>query len=65
MKNLNWMQWTAIGLIIAAIITEIVFIFVQPLTAVVASFSFVFGCVAGYLLKKNGIVKTDKQILTD
>lgn len=70
MKNLNWKQWTAIGIITAVIIAIIVLHFVQPqvsfaFTEVVAVASFVVGGITGYLLKKNDVIKSDKQILND
>ena len=62
MKNLTWQQWTAIGITAAVVITGIVLHLVQPavsyaFTEMMAVGSFVLGGVAGYLLKKNNIVK--------
>lgn len=56
MKNWNWKQWTAFGLMIAVIITIVVLHLVQPAisfawTELFAGGSFVLGAVAGYLFK--------------
>lgn len=51
-------QWVAVGIAAAAVITELVLVFVQPLSAVFAGGGFVLGGVTGYLLKKNNIVNT-------
>ena len=74
MKNWNWKQWTAFGIIVAVIITAIVCHLKQPEVThawleIVAGVMFVLGCIAGYFLKKNNIVnegkKDDKKLLLD
>lgn len=58
MKNWNWKQWTAFGIVIAVIITIVVLHIVQPVmafawTELFAGGSFAVGAVAGYLFKQN------------
>lgn len=61
MKNLNWKQWTAIGIIAAVVVTAVVLHFVQPevsyaFTEFVSLGTFVLGGVAGYLLRSKNII---------
>lgn len=58
MKNLTWKQWTAIGILIAVIITLVVLHLVQPsisfaLTEIFSFGAFILGCVAGFLFEKD------------
>lgn len=58
MKNRNWQQWTAIGIIAAVIIAAIVLHLVQPQVSyafleVCAAVTFVLGVAVGLLLKKS------------
>ena len=58
MKNWNWQQWTALGIIAAVIIAAVVLHLVQPQVSyaffeIGAAVAFVLGGICGYLLKKN------------
>lgn len=58
MKNWNWQQWTALGIIAAVIIAAVVLHLVQPQVSyayleICAAVTFVLGGICGYLLKKN------------
>jgi len=58
MKNLNWKQWTAIGLIIALVITILVLHLTQPVMSfawveLFTFISFIAGGVTGYFLKSK------------
>lgn len=64
MKKLTWQQWTAIGILVAVIITGVVLHFVQPIvsyafTEAMTAGGVVVGTVAGYLLKAKNIIKTE------
>ena len=56
MKKLSVWQWIALGIIVAAIATEITLAFTHPGTAVWAGIAFILGGISGYWLKKNNIV---------
>lgn len=49
-------QWIALGIGVAAVVTEIVLICTNPAAAIFAGAGFALGCVTGYLAKKNNIV---------
>lgn len=58
MKNWNWQQWTALGIIAAVIIAAVVLHLVQPQVSyayleICAAVTFVLGGVAGWLLAKK------------
>ena len=58
MKNWNWKQWTAAGVIASVLITLIVLHLVQPVityawTEVFCAGSFILGGIAGYLIKQD------------
>ena len=58
MKNWNWQQWTALGIIAAVIIAAVVLHLVQPQVSyayleISAAVTFVLGGVAGWLLAKK------------
>ena len=58
MKNWNWKQWTALGIIAAVIIAAVVLHLVQPQVSyayleICAAVTFVLGGVAGWLLAKK------------
>lgn len=58
MKNWNWKQWTAFGVMCAVVIAAVVCHLVQPVVSyawleAVAAGTFALGAVAGYLFKKN------------
>ena len=70
MKNWNWKQWTVLGIVAAVVIAAVVCHLVQPEVSyawleVVAGGTFVLGGVGGYLLGKNNIVNSEKQLLKD
>lgn len=69
MKNLTWQQWTALGLIVAVLITTLVLHLVQPkvsfaFTEITSLITFALGIVCGYLFTKKKYA-TEKQLLTD
>ena len=58
MKNWNWKQWTAFGIVVAIIIAAVVCHLVQPVVTyawleLVAGGTFALGGVAGYLVGKG------------
>lgn len=58
MKKLTWQQWTAIGIVLAVIITAVVLHLVQPtvsfaFTEIIGVGAFVLGAVCGYLFKNK------------
>ena len=58
MKNWNWQQWTALGIIAAVIIAAVVLHLVQPQVSyayleICAAVTLVLGGVAGWLLAKK------------
>lgn len=62
MKNWNWKQWTAFGLIVALIIAAVVCHLVQPVVSyalleMVAAGTFVLGGVVTYLFTKKNPVQ--------
>ena len=62
MKNWNWKQWTAIGIIVAVVVALVICHLVQPTVSyawleMVSAGTFILGGVTGYLLKKNDIIK--------
>jgi uncharacterized membrane protein (DUF4010 family) len=69
MKNWNWQQWTAFGLVIAVIITAFVLHMVQPqvpysFTEIASLVMFGLGILCGYLLPKKKCT-CEKQVLKD
>lgn len=56
MKNLTTKQWIAIGITVAAVVTEIVLMCTNVPAAIFSAAGFILGGVAGYLAKKNNIV---------
>lgn len=61
MKNLTIKQWIAIGIMVAAVVAEVVLCFTNPGTAVWAGASYVIGCITGYWLKKKNIVNDNEK----
>jgi EamA domain-containing membrane protein RarD len=61
MKKLTVKQWIAIGIMVAAVIAEVVLVFTNPGTAVWAGVSYVLGGITGYWLKKKNIVNDDEK----
>lgn len=64
MKKLTWQQWTAIGILVAVVITGVVLHFVQPIvsyafTEAMTAGGVVVGTVAGYLLKAKNIINSE------
>lgn len=60
MKNWNWKQWTAVGIIAAVLITVIILHFVQPTISfafaeVMTICGFILGCITGYMFKGKTI----------
>ena len=58
MKNWNWKQWTAFGIIIAVIIIIIILHIVQPVlafawTELFTGSGFILGGLSGYLFKQK------------
>lgn len=58
MKKLTWQQWTAIGILVAVVITGVVLHLVQPtvsfaFTEIIGAGGFVLGAVSGYLFKNK------------
>ena len=63
MKNWNWKQWTALGVIIAAVITLVVLHFKQPevsyaFTEAMSAGSLILGFLGGFFIKDH--VKVEK-----
>lgn len=56
MKNLTVKQWIALGVGVAAIVTEIVLICTNQVAAIFSGGGFILGGVTGYLAKKENIV---------
>lgn len=56
MKKLSIWQWVSLGIAGAALVTEVVLVFVAPGTAIWAGGAFVLGGGSGYWLKKNNVV---------
>ncbi|WQJ53726.1 MAG: hypothetical protein [Wendovervirus sonii] len=56
MKNMNWKQWVTLAVLIAFIITEIVFVFIKPLVALCGVAGFIIGALLtyGWINKKKG-----------
>ena len=66
MKNWNWKQWTALGIIAAVVIAAVVCHLVQPAVSyawleMIAVGTFVLGGVTGWLLKDHVKVDADKK----
>jgi len=57
MKNWNWKQWTAFGLVVAVIIAEIVSVFVAPWAAVLGAGTAIFAFIAGRISVKHIEIK--------
>lgn len=60
MKNWTWKQWTALGIIVAVIITIIVLHLVQPVISyafaeIMTIIGFGLGCLTGYMFKGKTI----------
>ena len=65
MSKFTWQQWTAIGILAAAVITLVVLHFVQPevsyaFTEAMTAGGVIVGGVVGYMLKEKNIIKKDK-----
>lgn len=54
-------QWIALGIGVAAVVTEVVLICTNPAAAIFAGAGFVLGGVCGYLAKKKNIVNTTED----
>ena len=66
MKNWNWKQWTAFGIIAAVVIAAVVCHLVQPAVSyawleMIAVGTFVLGGVTGWLLKDHVKADADKK----
>lgn len=56
MKKLTVRQWIALGIGVAAVVTEIVLICTNQVAAICSGGGFLLGGSCGYLAKKNNIV---------
>lgn len=62
MKNWNWKQWTAFGLIVAVIVAEVISVFVAPWAAVLGAAIAVFAFIAGRMSVKHIDIKGNDNI---
>jgi len=53
MKKFTWKEWTVLAILLAFVIAEIVFIFVNPLVAICGIAGFIIGAGLTYLYMKN------------
>lgn len=56
MKKITLKQWIALGVGVAAVVTEIVLICTNQVAAICSGGGFILGGVCGYLAKKENIV---------
>lgn len=70
MKNLNWKQWTGIGVIAAVVIIFVIMHLVQPQLSYawhecIYAISFILGAFASYMVCRKSPKASEKQLLTD
>lgn len=70
MKNWNWKQWTAVGVIAAIVIAAVVCHLKQPTVSyawleIVAACTYALGILTGCLFKGGSTKKIEKKLLTD
>lgn len=57
MKNWTWKEWTALALVLAVIVAEVVSVFVAPWAAVLGAGTAVLAFIAGWLAGKHVVIK--------
>ena len=61
MKNWTWKEWTALGLVVAVLIAEIVSVFVAPWAALLGACTGVLSFIAGYIAGKHIVIKQAEE----
>jgi len=61
MKNWTWKEWTALALVLAVIVAEVVSVFVAPWAALLGACTAVFAFAAGWLASKHVVIKDDED----
>ena len=61
MKNWTWKEWTALGLVVAVLIAEIVSVFVAPWAALLGACAGVLSFIAGYIAGQHIIIQESKD----
>jgi hypothetical protein len=60
MKKWTWKEWTALGLVSAVVVAEVVSVFVAPWAAVLGAGTAVLAFAAGWLAGKHVDIKDDQ-----
>lgn len=64
MKNWTWKEWTALGLVVAVLVAEVVSVFVAPWAAVlgaVSAVTAVLAYMAGRIVGKRSTTTTSEE----
>lgn len=61
MKNWTWKEWTALGLVAAVIVAEVVSIFVAPWAALLGACTAVLSGIAGFIAGKHIVIKSEEE----
>ena len=60
-KNWTWKEWTALGLVAAVVIAEVVSVFVAPWAALLGACTAVLAFPAGFIAGKHVVVNEPKK----
>ena len=61
MKNWTWKEWTAVGLVAAVLIAEVVSVFVAPWAALLGAVTAGLAFPAGFIAGKHVVINQPKQ----
>ena len=65
MENWTWKEWTALGLVVAVLVAEVVSVFVAPWAAVLGAVTAVLAYVAGRIVGKYSAPTNSEKHETD
>ncbi len=61
-KNWTWKEWTALGLVAAVVIAEVVSVFVAPWAALLGAVTAGLAFFAGWLAGKHVVINEPKKV---
>lgn len=61
MENWTWKEWTALALVLAVLVAEVVSVFVAPWAALLGACTATLAFIAGWLAGKHVVIQEDNN----
>ena len=61
MKKWTWKEWTALALVLAVLVAEVVSVFVAPWAALLGACTAVFAFIAGWITGKHVVINKSED----